>query len=242
MSERIFEADSVLDNVLAAAMMGVTIVFSPLLRDRYNRWGATEAEVRRALPGDELVPHPRSTYTRAITINAAPADIWPWLAQMGQEHGGLYSYTGLENLVGCKMRNAERIIPEWQQIRIGDPIRLMPKGGPLFKVVAIQPNRALVLLGADPKTEKVPELTDPMPAAYANSNWIFYLEPTSERQTRLIVRGSLDYEPANFLNTLIWRILTEPIGFLMIRKMLLGIKERAERITKRSDSAARVTA
>jgi len=239
MSKGIFGTDSVLDNILGAAAMGITVLFSPVLRPLYNRWGANPTDAARALPGDELVPHPRQQYTRVITIRATPQAIWPWLAQMGQEHGGLYSYTRLENMVGCNMRNAERIVPEWQNIQVGDPVRLMPKGGPLYKIAAIHPIRALVLVAADPKTEKITELTEPMPAEYVNSNWIFYLDPIGERQTRLLIRGCLDYEPANFLNNLIWRVLTEPIGFVMMRKLLLGIKERAERTSEPASNWSR---
>lgn len=218
----------ILENVAGAFAIAGALVFSPLIRGWYNRWGATDAEVHRALPGDELVPHPRLTFTRAVTIRARPDEIWPWLMQLGQERGGLYSYELLENLARCDIHNADRIIPEFQNLKLGDRVRLGRRGYPLFKVRAIQPNRALVLAGADSKTEQVTELADPMPDTYANGNWIFFLDKVGEQTTRLITRQSLDYQPDNLVNRLMWRVFTEPIGFVMTRKMLLGIKQRVE--------------
>jgi hypothetical protein len=117
-----------LENIGGAFAIASALIFSPLIREWYNRWGATDKEVSRSLPGDELVPNPQLVSTRAITINACPEDIWPWLMQLGQQRGGLYSYELLENLARCDMRNADRIIPEFQPLKIGDEVRLGPQG------------------------------------------------------------------------------------------------------------------
>jgi hypothetical protein len=98
---------NVFENLLGAFQVAGTLILSPVLRPWYNSWGVTEEEAARSLPGDELVPDPRLGYTRAITIQAPPERVWPWLIQIGQGRGGLYSYDGLENLVGCDIHSAE---------------------------------------------------------------------------------------------------------------------------------------
>src|SRR5947209_19113016 len=87
-------------------------------------WGATDEERLKRVPCDELVPDPITTSTRAITVNTPVEVVWPWLAQIGQDRGGFYSYDWLENLAGCKMDNADRIHPEWQQRAIGEVVKL----------------------------------------------------------------------------------------------------------------------
>ena len=221
--------ESLWESLTAALSMAVLVVFRPLLRGWYLHWGATESEAARQLPGDELVPHPRVKYTRGITIEATPDRIWPWLVQMGQGKAGLYSYEQLENLAGCDIHNTDRILPQFQNIKVGDKIQLGPKGYPFFTVVGIHPNEALVLAAEDvipePHDHKRP---DPLPEEYTISNWVFYLNPITSHSTRLLIRGWLDYEPNSLKNWLIWRVLTEPIAFVMERKMLREIKKRVE--------------
>jgi hypothetical protein len=92
-----------------------------LLRPSYSRWGATDEEVRRSLPGDELVPTPRAQSTWAVTIEAPPERVWPWLVQMGQDRAGFYTYEWFENgLLRLNIHNVDRIVPEWQNITVGD--------------------------------------------------------------------------------------------------------------------------
>src|SRR6185295_17289451 len=99
-----------------AAIVGAAglAAYAYLIRPWHLRWGATDEEVKMALPGDEVTPQPKLNATHAITIRAPVSDAWRWLAQIGQRQGGFYSYTWLENLVGCRMHNADRIVPEWQ--------------------------------------------------------------------------------------------------------------------------------
>ena len=103
--------------------MAAAMLLRPLVLRRLRRWGATTAELQRPLPGDDLVPHSRAGYTQAITIRAPVAAVWPWLVQIGQGRGGFYSYEGLENLVGCDIHNAERVLPEFQILASGDLLR-----------------------------------------------------------------------------------------------------------------------
>ena len=117
-------------------VLAVTVT-APVGRRWYNRWGATAAEVAESMPGDELVPHPVLGYTRAITIEASPERVWPWLVQMGQGRGGLYSFDALENFVGCDIRSAGQLLPGFQQLGVGDLIRLGPVGYPCFRVAQV---------------------------------------------------------------------------------------------------------
>src|SRR5689334_19364698 len=112
------------------------------------RWGATDQEVRAALPGDELISAPDFTATRAITIEATSAQVWPWIAQLGQGRGGFYSYDNLENLAGCDIHSTDRIVPEWQDVKVGDAVRLAPQLA--LNVAAVDRDRALVLRGGVP--------------------------------------------------------------------------------------------
>lgn len=205
---------TIIEEGLAALAIPACVVFSPLLRPWYSKWGATDAEVNKSLPGDEHVTHPNMGNTRSITIKAPAKDVWPWLVQMGQGRGGLYSYERLENLVGCEMENSDRILPEYQQLNVGDKVFLAPEGGPPpFEVTAIEPGRAIILGGSEPPT-----------------TWSFILEPVDQTTTRLIIRFRQEYE-STLGNTIIWRVFTDPINFVMERKMLQGIKLRAEQAT-----------
>ena len=167
------------------------------------------------LPGDDLIPNADVTSTRAITIRRAPDAVWPWVAQLGQKRGGFYSYDWLENLVGCHIHNADRIVPEWQQPQVGDDVQLAPEV-PLT-VAVLDAGRALVLQGG-------------MPSAGASSpldfTWAFSLRGQPDGATRLVVRERYGYGRW-------WARLvaapTELISSVMSRKMLLGIRDRAER-------------
>lgn len=202
---------TIIEEGLGALAIAGCVVTSPLSRSWYSKWGATETEVSKSLPGDDQVPNPVLESTRAITIQAPVSEVWPWLVQMGQGRGGLYTYERLENLAGCDMHNADQIIAEYQHLVIGDKVRLVPEGrDPYFIVSAIEPGRALILAGDDPPT-----------------TWAFILEPIDDHTTRLIVRWRQDYEPTP-ANVIGWRLVTDPITFVMERKMLQGLKARAE--------------
>src|SRR5512137_3153797 len=109
----------VLDNLGGALRIAGNLISQPITRVHYRYWGATNADRQRTLPGDERVPNPQITTTLSITIDAPASEIWPWLAQLGQERGGMYSYELLENVARCQMRNADRIVPEWE-MKVGD--------------------------------------------------------------------------------------------------------------------------
>lgn len=215
-----------LESVGIAAVMPAMLLLSPPLRRRFNRWGATDKECLAPMPGDELVPEPRLESTRAVTIAALPEAVWPWLAQLGQGRGGLYSYDALENVVGLDIHSADVILPQHQQLRSGDVVRLGKAGSPCFRVASVEPGRALARISAEPSTE-VPPRT-PVPPGSLGATWQWLLQPVDGgTRTRLITRQR-NCRPDG--QRLLWR-LVEPIGFVMERRMLLGIKQRAERHT-----------
>lgn len=215
-------AGGVLDAVGGAAAIAVMLLGSPLFRGRYNRWGATEEECRATMPGDELVPDPVLTSTRAITIAAPPEAVWPWLAQIGQGRGGLYSYDALENLVGLDIHSADGLLPSDQQVTPGDLVRLGRPGSPCFSVVSSVPGRSLVLVSADPASGQ------PVPtpvSAGTGATWQWQLHRIRNGAATRLVSRQRNVHPDG--QRLLWR-LVEPVAFVMERRMLLGIKERAE--------------
>jgi len=216
------------EGIVGAAAITITLI-TPMLRSRRTKWGATDAEVHRSLPGDDLVPRLKGDYTHAVTILASADKVWPWLVQVGQGRGGFYSYEFLENLVGCQIHNADRIIPEFQHLEVGDSIRLHPKATP-YSVAAIEPDRALILnIRVDSKTGGTFELTETMPDKYLNQSWVFFLDDLDKGTTRLISRSRNDWN-RSLVNALVFGIFG-PISLIMDRKMLLGIKQRAEATT-----------
>ena len=187
------------------------------------RWGASSREVAARLPGDDLVADPDLVATRAITVRAHPVDVWPWVAQLGQNRGGFYSYDGLENLVGCQIHSSDRIVPAWQDVTVGDPVNLAPEVA--LSVAIVDPPRAFVLSGGVPMGETAPPY---------DFSWSFVLDG-QDSTTRLIVRERYAY-------TRWWvPLLVEPVAvvsFLMSQKMLRSIRDRAERAGDRVRASA----
>lgn len=170
------------------------------LRPWHRRWGATQDEVGARLPGDDSVPEVGYQHTRAVTVHAPAAAVWGWLAQIGRGRGGFYSYDWLENLAGVRVRSAEEVRAEWQ-LQVGDTVEVLPGWGP--RVAAVEPERALII-----------------------ENWGAYaVRPLNAHTTRLIARAR---QPRG-LGTLVYLLTIEIPHFVMERRMLLGIKERAER-------------
>lgn len=210
----------------ATAMTALTVV---TLRWSALHWGATTEESREHLPGDEILPSPGLVATRAITIEAPPEQVWPWVAQIGADRGGFYSYDRLENLAGCRIRSADTVVDEWQHLTPGDVVRLHPQVA--LAVASVDPGHSLVLHAGGAKTgeptDESPDVsTDPAAAPY-DFTWSFVLRRHPHRATRLVVRERFAY-------THPWSpLLVEPVSAassLMSRKMLHGIRERAERL------------
>jgi len=195
-------------------------------------WGVTEEEARRPLPYDRLVPRPVAQITRAITIYAPADEVWRWLVQLGQGRGGMYSYDWIENLADLDIHSADEIVPELQNLEVGDLVRLAPErmGAEAgLRVAAMEPGRALVLhQPADPDTGRPLDRDDPNLGRYYGWNWVFVLEEADRDTTRLIVRSRVDGRP-RYLIKVFYTLLLEFPHFVMERGMLKGIKERAER-------------
>jgi hypothetical protein len=212
----------------AAGLAGAALAaYTFAVRPWHLRWGATAQEVARPLPGDELVADPSASATHAITIHAPADAIWPWLVQLGQNRGGLYSYQWLENLAGCQIRNTDRIIPELQQLDVGDLVRLGPDPYPAYTVATLEPGRALVLRTVDPHTGRVVEPSDLASGGWLGS-WAFVLEQQDRGTIRLVVRLRNRWQPT-LVNFVVGRVFTEPAHFVMERKMLKTIKRLVER-------------
>jgi hypothetical protein len=127
--------------VLASAL-AVGAVYRRWLRDPVLNWGASADEATRWLPGDELLEQPDIVATRAIAIQAPPSAVWPWLVQMGPGRAGAYTYDWIENLFGLDMHSADRIVPEWQRLEVGDVLRSGPDR-PGMRVEILEPERIL---------------------------------------------------------------------------------------------------
>jgi len=214
----------VIEGIGGAILIGTNLGLWPFLHSWRVKWGATDEELKRTLVGDELVPHPKWSYTQAVTICASAEQVWPWLVQMGQGRGGFYSYEWLENLVGCDIHNADRIVAELQDFKVGDGIRLHPQM-PAIPAAIVEPCRAIVLHG-DTRLGSVPVPASSAKGDYFATTWGFYLIPCADDTTRLIARFRSDYNE-KFANTMMYGPpLVEPISCMMQRKMLQGIKQR----------------
>jgi hypothetical protein len=179
-------------------------------------WGARLGEIARILPGDEIVSEPAWVSTRAVSIAAPREAVWPWLVQMGQDKGGLYSYAWLENLAGLRFHNADRVHPEWQDVAVGDIVRFAP-GQDTLTVARIEPNHVLVWQILDPRTGRA-----------APATWAFVLEPEGPEETRLIQRFRIGGTPRRLVGAA-YTLMVEIPHFIMERAMLRGIRARAER-------------
>ena len=190
------------------ASMSIVLAYWFVIRPWHLHWGATPSEVSMPLPGDQFIAANADISTRAITIHAPTAVVWQWVAQIGQDRAGFYSYHWLENLFAADMRNADEIRPEWQNAPIGRKVLLAYYGSTIdasaLPIVLIEPGRTLVL----------------------RDGWGLYLFPIDDQTSRLIVRYPLD--PKVFgVEPLSYGIF-ETAHFVMESGMMLGIKERAE--------------
>jgi hypothetical protein len=192
----------------AAAVLG-PVAYLRFFRPWCLNWGARADEVTVKLPGDELLADAGLVTTRAITIHAPAGAIWPWLAQMGSGRGGAYTYDWIQNLLGLNMHSAGDILTEYQDIKLGDELP-MGGGAQVMRVEVADPPRALAVRSAD-----------------HNWAWIFALVPEGD-STRLISRNRIAAQALSPASRLFYLLFMEQGSLVMERKMLLGIKRRAE--------------
>jgi hypothetical protein len=189
--------------IVAAAGVG----FFGLYRPWQLRWGSTREEVIRTMPGDEVVPAPVFNATRAVTVEAHPEDIWPWIVQIGFGRAGWYTYDLLDNL---GRRSAERIMPELQRIEVGDLVPMGPGKDAGMRVKGFEPDRWILWWDKNQLT-----------------TWVWALDPMPDGTTRLVTR--VRSRPSwRRPSTVMWLLLFEVADFPLMRKCLLGIKRRAE--------------
>ncbi|MCU1354245.1 MAG: hypothetical protein JWM05_3454 [Acidimicrobiales bacterium] len=207
--------------------MAALAALAAVARRRSRSWGASDKEIRRRMPGDGLVPEPAGQTTHAVTIHAPAEEVWPWLVQIGRGRAGMYGYDGLENLVGLDIQSADAIHPEWQHLAPGDRVEVVRKGwcglaaGYSFPVAQVEAGRTILLRQQPPEHPW-------------NAVWSLTIVPKGHQRCRLVSRSRAT-RPAGALR--VATALLDPITMLMTRKMLLGIKERAERRHRAWDTA-----
>jgi hypothetical protein len=213
---------------VAGAGAAVAAVAGWKVFERWHRsWGATDEEVVMELPGDELTAGAVEQSTRAVTVDATPHDVWPWVVQLGADRGGFYSYDWLENLFGLEIHSADAIVPEWQRLDVGDMVYSDNERKSGWIIVKVVPDEALVMKQADMKLGRAMNRNEGLGFEF---QWTFALRPLPTGGTRLLVRERVAY------GRRLTRWLMSPVGlvsFVMTRKMLLGIAQRAGQASDR---------
>jgi hypothetical protein len=207
---------------VAAGLGGAAVIAGALVtpnrRARRETWGAGPELAARTHPGDHLVPEPRWSWTHALTVEAPPGEVWPWIAQIGADKGGFYSYTWLENLVGCGVRDAERVHPEWQA-RPGDRLVLHPDA-PALTVAEVAEGRHLVAHGPADEADRAAG------RPWAAASWLLAVEPQGSHRTRIVSRYRCACSDDLRTRLAMGPALVGPVGCAMDRRMLRGIARR----------------
>lgn len=217
-------AISVLKATIAVCIVGAA--YFMFVRPWYRHWGATAEEIARSMPLDERITDPSVVTTRALTIQARPEQVWPWIVQVGEPpRAGFNSYTWIERLQGLKIENADEILPEFQTIKVGESLDEAAN----MRVLAIDPGRYLVL--------GPPEVYD-----WLKSTWVIALYPVDESATRLVtrLRGRMSFlRMLRALPPAAWPfwIFIDPGVFVMERKMMTEIKRNAENLARRAEDS-----
>jgi hypothetical protein len=195
--------------VILIAIIGIVVLLAVLLTPWMDHWRTTSDERTMTLPGDHYIDSPARVANRAVTINAPTEKVYPWILQLGADKSGMYSYTWLENLVGCKMAKDETIHAEWQNLAAGDEMKMCAGdfAPPPYIVIETLPNKA-VIYGHKEKDAWV-------------DVWQFVLVPQADGTTRLITRTSTNMTGG------MWEVI-RPISFTMERKMLLTLTQLSE--------------
>ena len=203
---------------LAAAGVGYRRVLGPWQR----RWGATDAEVGAALPGDAFVAEPAAQTTRAVAVRALREEVWSWVVQVGADRGGFYSYDWVENLFRLGIHSADDVVPAWQHRAVGDLVHADAAGSAGWYVMQVLPGEALVLKTADVAHARPMSRDEGVRWEFL---WTFVVRDAGHGTSRLLVRERVAY------GSRLTAALMAPVGvvsFVMTRKMMLGIRDRAE--------------
>jgi hypothetical protein len=216
--------------VAAVTLEALGVAYSFALLPRLRRWGATRDEASCPLPGDDLVPAPLYQTTHAISVHAPAKAVFPWLVQIGQNRGGFYSYDLLENLARLDIHSADRVHPEWQELKVGeDYMSLDPDDQMKLTVRVLEQDRAFVVRSGAPG--EPPQAAGSLFRGEMAWSWGFYLEPGGTGVTRLIIRTRAAWRPS--VAAAFGRAFgLEPIHSFMEIGMLRGIRARAERAAR----------
>jgi hypothetical protein len=210
-------------SAMALALAGGSLTVLVGTRRWHQHWGATDEEIGRPLPGDDLIPDSKLDSTQAITINAPAEQIWPWLAQAGYDgRAGFYSYDLLERRFGA--RNTDRLNPDLAPLEAGDTVPFYP-GMPMTVAIAVPPHALVLWLVTS--ANKAIDPTGPWPEEHVAWSWAFILEPLDANTTRLLTRMRITYRPSTRWAPYV-HLLLEPAHFVMGRRQLLGLRERAQ--------------
>lgn len=205
---------------------GALVAAALAVRPPLLRWGATPEDLVRRLPGDGLIPGEQGTTTMAVTIGAPPAAVWPWLAQMGWDRGGWYSWDRLDR--GGRP-SAETINPDWQELREGDRLYSLPDARAWFEVAHVEPGRSLVLSSCLDAKGRPLDPRRPRPRWYNEARWEFFLDPRPDGTTRLLVRSGGTGAPRG-LTLLANHLFWYPAHVIMQIRQLHQLRRRAERL------------
>ncbi|MFI5960064.1 hypothetical protein [Cryptosporangium sp. NPDC051539] len=193
-------------------------------RRRMVRWGATADEVSGLFPGAEVILGATRSATMAVTLEALPAQIWPWLVQMGADRGGWYSWDRLDNF---GRRSTDQIHPEWQEIQVGDRLWAKPDGSQWWTVAVVDPERFLGLRMSLDLAGRPFDPTGERPAAFTDSTWGFRLTELPGERTRLVVSGYWEFRPA-WLRPFLSLLVLEPAHWIMQTRQFHNLRRRVE--------------
>ncbi|WP_280241130.1 SRPBCC family protein [Nocardia abscessus] len=207
------EKSDVMNTMMLAATVRSAIgrLTGERLRTKWLTWGASGEEIARVMPGDDALVDADIVSTRAVTIYAGADAIWPWLVQLGPGRGGAYTYDWVENMLGLDMHSADHVLPQFQNLQVGDSFPL-GKSGPRMRVAVLEPEHNLVFASEDGRWV-----------------WAFGLYPMGAA-TRLVSRNRIALTGASAFTRVFTVVVMEPGSLVMERKMLRGIKQRAERL------------
>jgi len=214
-----------------AGVATAEVVYAAWVRPRLMRWGATDEEVAEPYPGAELVPDGQRAATMAVTIDAPPDQVWPWLVQMGWDRGGWYSWDRLDN---AGRPSARDVHPEWQDLALGDYIKAWQPGtGPrdAWEVAALEPNRFLGLRGLTDLHGRNLDPTQPRPSAYLEGLWGFLLNELPGERTRLVIGGYQALRPRWLERFVIYWIYI-PVVWVMQARTLSVLKQNIEQAAR----------
>jgi len=210
--------------VSAAALVGG---YAVAVRPRLLRWGATDDELNDPFPDVGIVPEGSRSATMAVTIDAPPEQVWPWLVQMGTDRAGWYSWDRLDNFGKA---SADRLHPEWQHIAVGDRFGAAPELDEWWEVAAVETNRFLALRMSLDLRGRPFDPREGRPRAFTDSTWSFLLTPTPDGGTRLVVSGYWALQP-KWLQPLVSFTVLEPSHWIMQTKQFANLKRLASEPT-----------